>query len=160
MIGLKKHMIISYSIVLILFILDRVTKYYFTGVVDTMVFPGFLSLHYSENTGAACSMFSESTLLLAAISCVFLVLLIVFSHKFEEKTKLYSISYGFIIGGALGNLFDRLAYGYVIDFFKFEFIHFPIFNVADMCLIVGVVLFSYFVLFEYPKYEKTKNTKK
>lgn len=153
MISNKKHMFISYPIIAFLFVADQVTKFLFTDVYVNLI-PDVLSLHYSENTGAAWSFLSGSVFFLAMMSILFLIVLIVFSHKFKEKSIFYSISYGFIIGGAFGNLFDRLIHGYVKDFFKTEFMNFPIFNLADTFLIIGVIMFSVFVMFIYPQVEK------
>lgn len=163
MISNKKHMFISYPIIAFLFIVDQVTKFVFTDVYYNLI-PNVLSVHYSENTGAAWSIFAGSVVFLATMSIVFLIVLIIFSHKFKEKSVFYSISYAFIIGGAFGNLFDRLVHGFVKDFFKTEFMNFPIFNFADSFLIFGVIMFSIFVLFIYPqvemKLEKIRNKEK
>lgn len=165
MIDSKKHMLITYPIVLLLIAIDQVTKFlavdkYFVLIND------FISVHYSENTGAAWSILSGNIVLLAIISVLFLVVLVIFSHKFKEKSTFYSISYAFIVGGAIGNLIDRVFFGYVRDFIKTDFITFPIFNLADASLVFGVIMFSIYVLFVYPKIskeedkaEKTENIK-
>ena len=71
----------------------------------------------------------------------------------KNKTKLVGISFALILSGAIGNFIDRLLNGYVVDMFRLDFINFPIFNVADVCLTVGVALMLIHVLF-FEKEEK------
>jgi len=161
MITNKKHILISYPIVAVLFALDQVTKYLFTNVYKTLI-PNVLSLYYSENTGAAWSILTGKVFFLAIMSALFLIVLIIFSHKFKEKTVYYSITYAFIIAGALGNLYDRIFFGFVRDFIQADFISFmsfPIFNLADSLLVIGVIMFAIFVLIIYPINLRGKKTK-
>jgi signal peptidase II len=153
MISNKKHVLISYPIIVFLFVVDQTTKFFLAHKYFDVI-PNVLSVHYSENTGAAWSIMAGKVEFLAVMSVLFLAVLIFFSYKFNEKTYFYSIAYSFIIGGALGNLFDRILFGYVRDFIKADFItftNFPIFNFADSFLVFGVILFCIFVLFIYPK---------
>lgn len=164
MISNKKHILISYPIVAVLFALDQITKFLFTNVYKTLI-PNVLSLYYSENTGAAWSMLTGKVFFLAIMSILFLIVLIIFSHKFKEKNIYYSITYAFIIAGALGNLCDRIFFGFVRDFIQADFIsfvNFPIFNLADSFLVIGVAMFAIFVLIVYPVKlrEKKKKWKK
>ena len=64
------------------------------------------------------------------------------------KSKLLLTAYSLILAGAVGNFIDRIRLGYVVDMFKFEFIDFPIFNVADICLTIGVIFLFYYVIFK------------
>lgn len=159
MISNKKHILICYPIIFVLFIFDQITKLIFTGIYTPLI-SNVISIHYSQNTGAAWSIFSGNVVILAIVSSIFVAILIVFSHKFKEKNAFYSVSYALIIAGAFGNLFDRIVFGYVRDFIKADFItftDFPIFNLADSFLVLGVVMFSIFVIFVYPKIsEKVK----
>lgn len=161
MISNKKHLLISIPIVLFIFAVDQITKYFFTDVYKTLI-PNILTLQYSENTGAAWSLLSGKVYVLAIVSVLFLVVLIIFSHKFKEKTIFYSITFALIVGGALGNLFDRIFFGYVRDFIRADFIwfmNFPIFNIADTCLTIGVIMFAIFVVIIYPIKNRSKKTK-
>lgn len=159
MISNKKHILICYPIIFVLFIFDQITKLIFTGIYTPFI-ANVISIHYSQNTGAAWSIFAGNVVILAIVSAIFVAILIVFSHKFKEKNAFYSVAYALIIAGAFGNLFDRIVFGYVRDFIKADFItftDFPIFNLADSFLVVGVILFSIFVIFVYPKIsEKVK----
>lgn len=76
------------------------------------------------------------------------------SYAFYKKlilTKVGRWSLAFVAGGAVGNLIDRILHGYVVDMFYFELIDFPVFNVADIFIVIGGFLFAYYILFQYDK---------
>lgn len=103
----------------------------------------FFRITYVKNTGAAFSMFSNNTILVIIISVVVIGFLLFYIYKNKGNNKLENVSYAFILGGAIGNLIDRLVYGYVIDFLDFEILSYdaPIFNLADTFIVIGVILF-------------------
>ena len=103
----------------------------------------FFRITYVKNTGAAFSMFSNNTILVIIISVVIIGFLLFYIYKNKGNNKLENVSYAFILGGAIGNLIDRLVYGYVIDFLDFEILSYnaPIFNLADTFIVIGVILF-------------------
>ena len=103
----------------------------------------FFRITYVKNTGAAFSFFSNNTILVIIISVVVIGFLLFYIYKNKENNKLENVSYAFILGGAIGNLIDRLVYGYVIDFLDFEILSYdaPIFNLADTFIVIGVILF-------------------
>lgn len=129
---------------------DRVSKYFiqaallpdpFTGDHFTAPFiPGVLSLCYTQNTGAAFSLGEGQGLLFVVFAAVVIVACIVYLVKTPKISILEATGMGMLMGGAVGNAFDRLVFGYVIDFLKTEFISFPIFNVADIGVTCGVAL--------------------
>ena len=112
------------------------------------VFPGF-NITYVHNFGAAFSFLSEAggwqrwffTLLAATIS----IGIIIWLKRLKPEETLSAISLGLILGGAIGNLIDRVIYGYVIDFFDvyYHTWHWPVFNIADSAITVGVALMLY-----------------
>ena len=111
--------------------------------------PHILQLTYYQNTGAAFSIFEEHTWILTLISAaasVFLIILLVkkvFPHPFGM------VSLALVLAGAVGNLIDRLFLGYVTDMFQTLFMNFPVFNVADICIVCGGIAFCvYFLLFQ------------
>ncbi|MFD1466241.1 signal peptidase II [Lapidilactobacillus mulanensis] len=118
------------------------------GDADTLV-PGLLSLTKVYNSGAAWSMLEGKTwffYLVGAIALVILIPLLV--QAYRKKTSLiYFTGLVLIIAGAVGNLIDRVMQGYVVDMFQLDFINFPIFNIADFSLTIGVVLLFIFVIF-------------
>lgn len=113
---------------------------------------GVFSISYAHNTGAGFSILSNQTVFLICITLIFMVLFTVFNVvDKDKKTVWWWLSNSLIYAGAIGNLIDRIIYGYVRDFLYFELINFPVFNFADMCLTIGVVLYCINFLFVAPK---------
>lgn len=110
---------------------------------------GFLGFRYVENTGAAFSILKDQQLLLILITFVILAGMIGYMIKAikTEAPIVVKLAYISIISGAVGNFIDRARLNYVIDFLEFKFIRFPVFNVADVLVVVGVILLSYAILF-------------
>ena len=106
------------------------------------IIDNFFNITYVRNNGAAWSILSGNTMLLIMISLIALFLIYFWFIKDKELNKWENIGYGLLIGGTLGNLFDRIVYGYVIDYLDFKIFNynFPIFNLADMCIVIGVIL--------------------
>ena len=123
-----------------------------------VVIPHLFSINHVENTGAAFSFGADNaTALKIFIALTFVcILVIAFAiYKWGSRSKLLLSSLALIFSGALGNLIDRLARGAVDDFINFEFWRqFPTFNVADICVCVGAVLFVVYVLFYEGKDKK------
>ena len=129
----------------LLLILDFVTKKIVEAAQsDFAVIPGFFYISYTTNTGAAWSLFSNATWLLAIISAVAGIAMIVyFVKKFKTIRPWVRVALAMMIAGAWGNFIDRAFYADGgIDFLSFHFgsYIFPTFNVADSCLSVGIVL--------------------
>ena len=138
------------------FVLDRLTKLWAVRELHQpiSVIPGFFSLRLAENRGAAFSLFSGGNefvrklfLLVIPVVVVLAIFYYVFTRK--ELNRGLSFSLGLIAGGALGNLYDRLLSGRVVDFIDLHFknYHYPTFNVAD----VGVFAGTLFLLILYRK---------
>ena len=106
------------------------------------IIPNFFSLFYVQNTGAAFSILSDNTPIIVCISMAFIVFLDRQIEKEKNMTNLLKFSYGIILGGVFGNLVDRALNHAVIDYLSFQFFHysFPIFNLADIAITVGVAL--------------------
>lgn len=113
------------------------------GVVELLP---VLRLHHVQNTGAAWSMFANSTLGLAVFSAVLAGLLGFWLYKTPVSQSGQRWALSLIIGGALGNMLDRFRLGYVVDFLELP--HWPIFNVADILLCCGVGLLALCLLLE------------
>ena len=129
-------------------LLDQVSKHLATTHLaggPVTVIPGVLDFHYLENTGAAFSMLSNGTLFLTIISVIMSIVLIVVIYNFRAKIpKMLRILLALIAGGAIGNLIDRIIFGYVVDFIEFTFMNFAVFNVADIFVTVaGIALVCY-----------------
>lgn len=135
-----------YKVTIGVFVLDQLIKYYINRFMEintyVKVIPNFFNILYVRNKGAAFSILENSTVLLVIISVVFLVILDLYIKKEKKFNKLSIISLGMIMGGIFGNLLDRIIYHSVIDYLSFTIFNysFPIFNLADICITVGVVL--------------------
>ena len=106
--------------------------------------PGFLGLVYAENTGAAFSLFSSSTLALSVVTAAALAGGLLALILIKKKPLIYDICVPLIISGGAGNLIDRITKGYVIDYIETLFIDFPVFNFADClitCSCIAVIIY-------------------
>ena len=143
---IKKNKEKAYSVAAIIIIIDQIIKFVISNKMsleqEIEVIPKFFSLYYVKNTGAAFSILQNQRVLLIIISLVFLYFIDRFIEREKDLDKLSIISLGFIIGGIIGNLIDRLIQDGVIDYLLFQFgkYIFPIFNIADSFIIVGIVL--------------------
>ena len=144
---MKKKYITIAIIFVVLISVDLITKSTFVGA-DYNVIPHLINFVYTENKGAGFSILEGQTILLISISLVMVIALVLYDVFAKRKHTLYNISFALIVTGAIGNMIDRIAFGYVRDFIQFDFWQsFPIFNVADICLTIGVILFAIFILF-------------
>lgn len=121
------------------------------GHAPFVLIPGVFELTYFENTGIAWSMLDGQTAFIIGMGILLtlLVLYFVWSAPTDKKFHIIYILTGLFIGGALGNMYDRLSLGYVVDFLYFSLINFPVFNVADSFIVVSVILFGIIFLFLY-----------
>lgn len=109
--------------------------------------PHVLGLTYAQNTGAAFSILETHTWILTLVSLVVSVLLALLLVKRTFPQKWAMCSLAVVLAGAVGNLIDRVFLGYVTDMFQTLFITFPIFNVADICIVCGGISFVVYYLF-------------
>lgn len=137
----KKSLIVAGFILLI----DQIVKYSIDknmvlGNLKTVI-PNFFYVSKVYNDGAAWSMFAGSIIVLIIIALISLVLLLAYQNKFLVNWR-NMLAFGLVYGGLLGNLFDRIIHGYVIDYLKLNFgsYNFPIFNLADIAIVSGVIL--------------------
>ena len=133
--------------------IDQLTKWmavqYLKGDDPVPFIEGVLSVTYTENRGAAWSMFEGQQWLLIGVTSVMIVglLAVLLSGRFRRH-RLATFGGILVVAGGIGNLIDRVFRGYVVDFLRTDFMDFPIFNVADCFVVVGaVLLFVYFVFF-------------
>ena len=137
--------------------LDQIVKFLVRANIplgrSVSFLPGIMDLTYVKNTGMAFSLFSEHTWVLAILSALVTVGLTVLLLSRFVTHPFGRISLSLIIAGAVGNLIDRVAFGFVTDMIYLRFIHFAIFNVADVCVVVGGILFCVYLLGFYEKLE-------
>lgn len=142
-----------YILIIALITIDQVAKYltihYLKPISTYPVIQDFFHLTYAENRGAAFSILQGKQFFLITITFIFTILLFYYLYKTPAKkgTYLFNLSLSLIIGGAIGNLIDRIRLNYVIDFFDFRYINFAIFNTADSFVVVGTFLLAGILLF-------------
>ena len=135
-----------YSISAIVIIIDQIIKILISTKMklnaEIEVIPNFFSIVFVKNKGAAFSILQDQKIFLVIIS----LLVLFFLNRYIDKNKLFNkysiISLGFIIGGIIGNLLDRLIQDGVIDYLSFQIskYFFPVFNLADSFIIIGIIL--------------------
>lgn len=129
----------------IITILDQIIKFVVTHFLSLgesiKIIINFFSINYVNNYGGAWSLFNNQVMFLVIVSFVILFLLIGYMYKFKIN-KRNIISFGLLFGGILGNLIDRVCFGYVKDYLAFKIFNynFPVFNLADIAIVVGVFL--------------------
>jgi signal peptidase II len=129
-------------------VLDQLSKLWVnTNRPQTELLPGFLDLVYVKNTGAIFGLFHSHAELFMALGIAVSVIILVFLHYFPPATNVGMVSFALILGGAVGNLIDRLRFGYVIDFLSIHLqglFYWPAFNIADAALTVGAFMLIYY----------------
>ena len=119
--------------------------------------PGLVELTRIHNYGAAWSSFSGQKWLLIGLTAVLLTVILVLVARKVVRHPLGLAACTLILAGGIGNLIDRVRMGYVVDMFHFEFWpSYPVFNVADICVVIGAVLGSVYYLWLYDKYDARK----
>ena len=108
------------------------------------------TVDYVKNYGAAFNLFTGSRIFLSLVSITISIILIYIILRRKDIKKIHLFSYSFILGGSLGNGIDRIYKGYVLDYINLKFIDFPIFNIADISINIGIILLLYTVI----KYKK------
>lgn len=135
--------------------IDQLTKYLIDkkmALYDSIeVFPGIFEIHYIRNAGAAWGMFQNKQILFYICTVIVLILgiMIYIRCLALNQYKDLRILLVLILSGAVGNFIDRVRFQYVIDFFYFKLIDFPVFNVADCYVTVGFILLLILILFKY-----------
>lgn len=144
------------SAVLIAF--DQYSKHladvYLSGGKAVDIIPNVFELRYLENHGVAFGMLQDMRWVFIPVSIVLTVVLVwLLVRSPLRNSGLFRFSCYLCLAGALGNMIDRIALGYVIDFLYFKLIDFPIFNFADCYVVIATFLLIYFVLFRFKQYD-------
>ena len=136
-----------YLLSILVIIIDQITKLIIMNNMNVgeeiVVIKKFFSILYVTNTGAAFSILENSTTLIIIISLFCLALIVSLLKKEKDITPIKVISFGILIGGMISNLIDRVFYKNVVDFLSFNIINyrFPVFNIADIGITIGVFLY-------------------
>ncbi len=140
---------------------DQVVKWWAAArLMDkavTPLIPGVVHLIYVENRGAAFGILQNMRVFFLILTAAALIFIVVAQLRRWPRHPLGVWSLTLIMGGALGNFIDRAAQGYVVDMFEFEFVRFAIFNVADMFVSIGGVLFCIYLLFMHEQKDGGKS---
>ncbi len=153
-------MVLTFAVLFIIIVLDRVVKMLsvaFAADGSITLINGVLDFTFLKNTGAAFSILNKHTWILILLTVLFcaVLLYIIFSKKLSRSLNIMLTC---VLAGGLGNLYDRIVYGYVIDMFETKFINFPVFNVADIFITCGGIIFVIlFLIEEYKKQKADKN---
>lgn len=151
----KKSLIYAVPVLLLLIGADQLTKQlavqYLYQREPVEIIPGVFELHFLINKGAAFGIMQNHQYFFAVVTCAVLCVLVWVYVKSVSLSqfRLFRLLLVLLMAGAVGNLLDRVRLGYVIDFFYFKLIDFPIFNVADCYVVVSVILLAVLILFVY-----------
>jgi len=143
------NLLINLTVIAVIFLVDQVSKY----IVETKyasdskaIIENFFHITYVKNRGIAFGLFQGKIIFILILGVLAVFSIILYLHKKDEEHSMLSrFGYLFILGGAIGNLFDRIYRGYVVDFIDFQGIWKYIFNIADVAINIGVIL----ILIEY-----------
>lgn len=136
---MNKNKVLIASIILVI---DQITKIIVSLYnIHINIIPSFLYISYHQNYGAAWSILEGKTILLIIASLVSIIIIFNITYSYKE-TKISNLCFGLLYGGTLGNLVDRVFYGYVRDFISIKIMNYnyPIFNLADASLVIGVII--------------------
>ncbi len=131
------------------FAADRLSKLWISANMalgqSIPVIQNIFHITYKTNDGAAFSILSGKVPFLIIATLLIIGALVALIIVKKPKSKIFGIAVSLIISGAVGNLVDRIALGHVVDFLDARFIDFPIFNIADSCVVIGAALFCIYV---------------
>ena len=152
---MKRQHVLGVIALFLLLAIDQGSKYlavhFLQGHPDVILIPGVFQLEYLENRGAAFGILQNQRVLLLIVTLIIFGGLCYFYCKMGSGRKWRPLQSAIVLiaAGAIGNMIDRFARGYVVDFFYFSLIHFPVFNVADCYVVVGAVIALLLLLFYY-----------
>ena len=127
--------------------IDRATKLWsLTLAQPRIAVPGILSFQSVRNYGAAFGLFSGRMALIVGMVLLLCAAVVVALFKYPDMPKVARAGLWLVLAGGLSNLYDRIAYGHVIDFLAFDFVRFPVFNVADISIVLGCALCFFSVM--------------
>ncbi len=155
-----KDYIIYSAIIALGIVLDQLTKILsvlFLKPLDTLpLIKNVLHLTYVENTGAAFGMLKDQRWIFITVSALTIIGMLLYLYLGHAENMLYAVSVSMVISGGIGNMIDRLALGYVVDFIDFRLINFAVFNGADSFVCVGAGLLILALILDIIKESKAK----
>lgn len=146
------------SISLVVLFIDQITKFFaiksLRGNAPIVIIENFLQLNYVENFGAAFGILQNKKIFFIVMTTIVVIGIIIYIKTNTNLTTIMKVSLAMVIGGAIGNLVDRVRLGYVVDFIDVRFwglYDFPVFNIADSSIVIATLLICYLIIFN--KYE-------
>lgn len=141
---------------IIVIIADQISKYFvidkLKGAASHVIIPGFLKFTYVENYGAAFGILKNKKIFFIIATLIIIIFISMFLVKYYYKISIFmKIGLGLLLGGAIGNFIDRLRFGYVVDFINvrlFNSYDFPVFNIADISIVIGTIIILFLTLFD------------
>lgn len=157
-----RRVLLIAAVAVVVFLLDRITK---SAIVATIplsgskdVFGEYLRLIHVRNTGAAFGLLPERTTILSILSVVAVIAILFYYRQIASASPLVAATLGMQLGGAFGNLVDRVGQGYVVDFVDAGIgeVRFWAFNVADSSIVVGIILVTVLLWYEERRAARAK----
>ena len=151
---MKQRLKNVYIISLVVVIIDQFIKAvvsYNMHLYDTFtLIKGFLDINLVHNTGAAFSFLQGGRVLFIVIALIVILIISMYINSNDDVDKKKTLIYSLLLGGIVGNLIDRIIHGYVIDYISFTIINykFPVFNFADICIVIAVIIALIFTIKE------------
>ena len=156
----NKMPFVALLIAAVIVLADQLIKFFVLNELKPIgtvkVIDGVFNLTYVENRGVAFGMFQGMQWVFVILTVIMLIAIIVYMFKKRPRGKFFYITAAMIIGGGIGNLIDRVLYGYVVDYLSLSFFP-PVCNFADYCITIGVFLLALYLLFFS---DSVKNNKK
>jgi signal peptidase II len=141
---------LNIALFIFLVLLDQATKYYALNFLSKIgsisIIDNIFNLTYVENRGAAFGMLQNQKWFFVLVAFAVVSFIVYYLKTNKNMSRLYQVSLVLILAGAIGNLIDRIRLNFVVDFF--DFIVWPVFNVADICVVIGGILLSYIIIFD------------
>ncbi len=150
-------MILYLSVCVITVALTRLLAYwgiYFLKDNPITLINGVLNLTYVENTGAAFGIFKNSTAMLSIIGIIFFIVITYITASKKVSGKANILALALLAGGGISNVCDRMKFGFVVDYIDFTLINYPVFNLADICVVLSCVFIFIKILFTKESEEK------
>lgn len=146
----------AFLLTAIIIIIDQASKYgaikYLKNQKPIVIIKDYFQLNYVENRGAAFGILQgRRTLFLIITIAVVLIITFYLVRYYNQMNTLAKVSFAMLLGGAIGNLIDRIRLGYVVDFISVSLVNkydFPVFNIADICVVISTLFIVYLVLFD------------
>ena len=157
------YTLLAISILVVVF--DQLSK---TVVATNMavgdsivIIKNILSFTFVKNEGAAWGILANHRWVFLVLTAIAIIAIPIITYKFREFGYFFGVSMSLIWGGAIGNMIDRLFYGKVVDFIEVTFIDYPVFNIADSCVVIGgIMLFIYLVFINKTLFKSDDKKKK